>query len=75
MKYNCHDSGAKTKRDYLYLYIIVDKNPAYPSAVYELINEHVLNKDIKLRQTKYLNNITEYDHRFIKKKVLQTKLL
>ncbi|WP_408638512.1 DDE-type integrase/transposase/recombinase [Paenibacillus baimaensis] len=34
--------------------ITVDKNPAYPIAV-------------QLRQQKYLNNIIEQDHRFIKK--------
>ena len=49
--------------------ITVDKNQAYKSAFPELINENVLDKRTKLRQVKYLNNIVEQDHRFIKKKV------
>ena len=52
--------------------ITVDKNPAYPSALPELIDEGILNKYIELRQIKYLNNIVEQDHRFIKKKVRST---
>jgi IS6 family transposase len=47
--------------------ITLDKNPAYPPAIQELINEEVLPKETLIRQTKYLNNIVEQDHRFIKK--------
>ncbi len=47
--------------------ITLDKNPAYPPAIQELINEKALPKETLVRQTKYLNNIVEQDHRFIKK--------
>jgi IS6 family transposase len=47
--------------------ITLDKNPAYPPAIQELINEKSLSKETLIRQTKYLNNIVEQDHRFIKK--------
>jgi IS6 family transposase len=49
--------------------ISVDKNPAYPDAFISSQNEKVLPKDCKLRRVKYLNNIIEQDHRFIKKRV------
>jgi IS6 family transposase len=47
--------------------ITVDKNPAYPPAIEQLMNEKDLSKETIIRQTKYLNNIVEQDHRFIKK--------
>ncbi|SFQ92488.1 DDE domain-containing protein [Bacillus mycoides] len=47
----------------------VDKNPAYPIAVEELRKEKKMPLGIQLRQVKYLNNIVEQDHRFIKKRV------
>ena len=47
--------------------INLDKNAAYPIAVEELKQEELLSNDCKLRQTKYLNNIIEQDHRFSKK--------
>ncbi|MED1270772.1 IS6 family transposase, partial [Bacillus mycoides] len=43
--------------------ITVDKNPAYPVAIQDL------KEGIQLRQVRYLNNIVEQDHRFIKKRV------
>jgi transposase, IS6 family len=49
--------------------ISVDKNAAYPEAFTSSQNAKVLPKDCKLRRVKYLNNIIEQDHRFIKKKV------
>ncbi|PEZ06888.1 IS6 family transposase [Bacillus sp. AFS018417] len=49
--------------------ITVDKNPAYPIAVGELRKEKNMPSDMQLRQKKYLNNIMEQDHRFIKKRV------
>jgi transposase-like protein len=49
--------------------ITVDKNPAYPIAVEELRKEKNMPSGIQLRQKKYLNNIVEQDHRFIKKRV------
>ncbi len=47
--------------------ITLDKNPAYPPAIHELINEKSLPRETLIRQTKHLNNIVEQDHRFIKK--------
>lgn len=49
--------------------ISVDKNAAYPEAFTSLQVEKILPLDCKLRRVKYLNNIIEQDHRFIKKKV------
>jgi transposase-like protein len=47
--------------------INVDKNPSYPSAFKDLQKDKTLPKCTKLRQVKYLNNIIEQDHRFIKR--------
>ncbi len=49
--------------------ISVDKNAAYPDAFIDLQRGKILPKDCELRRVKYLNNIIEQDHRFIKKKV------
>ncbi|MFP3126122.1 IS6 family transposase [Ectobacillus funiculus] len=49
--------------------ITVDKNPAYPVAIQELKEENSMPKSIQIRQVKYLNNIVEQDHRFIKKRI------
>jgi IS6 family transposase len=49
--------------------ISVDKNAAYPEAFASSQDEKVLPRDCKLRRVKYLNNVIEQDHRFIKKKV------
>ncbi|UNP79071.1 IS6 family transposase [Bacillus nitratireducens] len=49
--------------------VTVDKNPAYPIAVEGLKKEKKMPLGIQLRQVKYLNNIVEQDHRFIKKRV------
>ena len=49
--------------------INVDKNAAYPLAVEELKKEEILPKTFNLRTVKYLNNIIEQDHRFIKRLV------
>ena len=49
--------------------ITVDKNPAYPIAIEELKKEKSIPDGMQLRQQKYLNNIVEQDHRFIKKRV------
>lgn len=45
----------------------VDKNPAYPVAIQELKEEKSMPEGIQIRQVRYLNNIVEQDHRFIKK--------
>jgi IS6 family transposase len=49
--------------------INVDKNPAYPKAVGKLKKKGILPPDCKLRPVKYLNNLVEQDHRFIKRRV------
>ena len=49
--------------------ISVDKNAAYPEAFSTSQKEKILPHDCKLRRVKYLNNIIEQDHRFIKKRV------
>jgi IS6 family transposase len=47
--------------------ITTDKNAAYPLAIAALQKEHRLPKHCKHRQIKYLNNVQEQDHRFIKR--------
>ena len=49
--------------------INVDQNPAYPKAVDELKGEGQLPHGCQLRPIKYLNNLIEQDHRFIKRLV------
>ena len=47
--------------------INVDKNAAYPKAFNELKAEGRIPNSCELRQVKYLNNLIEQDHRFIKR--------
>ena len=49
--------------------ISVDKNAAYPEAFSTSQAELIVPQDCKLRRVKYLNNVIEQDHRFVKKKV------
>jgi transposase, IS6 family len=49
--------------------INVDWNKVYPLAVEELKEEGILPSASQLRRCKYLNNIVEQDHRFIKRRV------
>jgi transposase-like protein len=49
--------------------ISVDQNAAYPDAFSSSQEEKVLPSHCTLRRVKYLNNIIEQDHRFIKKKL------
>jgi len=49
--------------------ISVDKNAAYPEAFTTSQIDQTLPSDCHLRRVKYLNNIIEQDHRFIKKEV------
>jgi IS6 family transposase len=49
--------------------INVDKNAAYPKAIAELKAAGILPESVELRQVKYLNNLVEQDHRFIKRLV------
>jgi len=43
--------------------ITVDKNAAYPKAFKELKAERMMPDTCELRQSKYLNNLVEQDHR------------
>ncbi len=54
----CHTSEPRV--------INVDKNAAYPKAFNELKVEGHIPESGELRQVKYLNNLIEQDHRFIK---------
>jgi transposase-like protein len=47
--------------------INVDKNAAYPKAVADLKAVGALPERVELRRVKYLNNLIEQDHRFIKR--------
>ncbi|MBD2079290.1 IS6 family transposase [Leptolyngbya sp. FACHB-17] len=47
--------------------ITVDKNAAYPVAMDELKQEKTLKAETQLRQSKYLNNMVEQDHRNVKR--------
>jgi transposase, IS6 family len=47
--------------------INVDKNTAYPKAFAELKAEGHISEHVELRKVKYLNNLIEQDHRFIKR--------
>ncbi|EJQ40217.1 hypothetical protein IEI_05513, partial [Bacillus wiedmannii] len=49
--------------------ITVDKNPAYPIAIEQLKKEKRIPIGTQIRRVKYLNNIVEQDHRFIKKRI------
>ena len=48
--------------------INVNKNAAYIGAVEDLKQEKLLPEKCERRQTKYMNNIVEQDHRFIKRR-------
>jgi transposase-like protein len=47
----------------------VDKHAAYPLACDALQHDGTLPESCQLRQCKYLNNVIEQDHRFIKRRV------
>ncbi|MED3158617.1 IS6 family transposase, partial [Bacillus thuringiensis] len=49
--------------------ITADGDKAYPAAIHELKEEKCIPHGIPLRVKKYLNNIIEQDHRFIKKRI------
>ncbi|HDR8112539.1 TPA: IS6 family transposase, partial [Bacillus cereus] len=49
--------------------ITIDKNPAYLVAITKLKKEKKVPLGTQIRQIKYLNNVVEQDHRFIKKRV------
>ncbi len=45
----------------------MEKNAAYPKAIADLKASGMLSASAELRQVKYLNNLIEQDHRFIKR--------
>lgn len=49
--------------------IIVDKNAVYPKAFHEMKAASAVPTPCELRQSKYLKNLVEQDHRFIKRLV------
>jgi len=49
--------------------ITTDKYAATEAAIHEMISDQTLSSKATLRKIKYLNNIIEQDHRFIKRKV------
>src|SRR4051812_3658538 len=51
--------------------ITVDKNPAYPKALSTLKASNLVPESCELRHSKFLNNIVEQDHRFVKRRVKQ----
>lgn len=57
----------KAKHTQITRVINVDKNPALSSAFNQLQEERDFPEETILRQVKYLNNIVEQYHRFIKK--------
>jgi IS6 family transposase len=48
--------------------ISVDRHTSYPDAFIISQEEKVLPKDCRLRRTKYLTNIVEQDHRFVRRR-------
>lgn len=57
---SCHATGPRS--------ITADGDKAYPVAIRELKDEQCIPHGMQLRVKKYLNNIIEQDHRFIKKR-------
>jgi transposase, IS6 family len=49
--------------------ITLDQKAAYPPAVQDLKQAEVLPQGCELRQSKYVNNMVEQDHRFVKRQV------
>lgn len=47
--------------------ITVDKNAAYPVAIEALKADEAISAETQLRQSKYLNNVIEQDHRNVKR--------
>ena len=47
--------------------VTVDKNAAYPAAMDALKAEETIAEETELRQSKYLNNVIEQEHRNIKR--------
>ncbi|MCQ6331859.1 DDE-type integrase/transposase/recombinase, partial [Bacillus cereus] len=58
---SCHDLKTRS--------ISADGDKAYTVAIRELKEEKGIQHGIQLRVKKYVNNINEQDHRFIKKRI------
>ncbi|PEE35173.1 IS6 family transposase [Bacillus cereus] len=58
---SCHATGPRS--------ITADGDKAYPVAIKELKDEQCIPHGMPLRVKKYVNNIIEQDHRFIKKQI------
>jgi transposase-like protein len=58
----------RTDRRRLPFTIGTDKHASYPEAFAASVKEKVLPSDCKLRRVKYLNNVIEQDHRFIRRR-------
>ena len=48
--------------------ITVDKNTSYSPAIDDLKQDKLLSEKCQYRASKYLNNMIEQDHRFIKRR-------
>ena len=53
--------------------INVDGHPAYPRVIKELKRTGELGRHCRCRPSRYLNNIIEQDHRFVKKRVVASQ--
>ena len=53
--------------------INTDKDKAYPKAIKELKEPSLLRDAVEHRAVKYLNNIIEQDHRYIKRRVIASQ--
>ena len=53
--------------------INTDKDKAYPKAIEELKESGILTDSVEHRTVKYLNNIIEQDHRYIKRRVVASQ--
>ncbi len=53
--------------------INVDGHPAYPRVIKELKRTSELGRQCRCRPSRYMNNIIEQDHRFVKKRVVASQ--
>ena len=53
--------------------INVDGHPAYPRVIKELKRTGELGRQCRCRPSRYMNNIIEQDHRFVKKRVVASQ--
>jgi IS6 family transposase len=62
-----HTQKPRVSRDASCEALTVDKNAAYPVAIEALKADETISAEVELRQSKYLNNVIEQDHRAIKR--------